>query len=744
MANTKPDSTQVIYKPAGTGAVATTVQSKLRERVSVKDFGAKGDNTTNDTDKINSVPSFPAEFPPGNYKIGADIAGLGKQFIGFGGVSFTTPYKVRSSVAYGVGALAKNTGYDTASPSLTDKNVAIGTYSLYNNTTGYHNTAVGDEALFTNVAGSQNTAVGMNALYNNTGSSNTAVGVSALLANTSGINNTAIGRAAGIKLVSANYNTLIGRNCSPEKVNGNNDTYVGAEIAWSATTSLGDNAVLGWRAAYSLSGQYNTAVGNESLYNATGATNCVVVGRRSAFSNTANDTTAIGSQSLQANTTGARQTAVGARAGYSTTTDNDGTFVGWQAGYEMTGANSIAIGSSAGAGSGSSNTIIGSNAGTGLTTGGNNVIIGASVANNLQNGNQNTIIGNGATAPVVENNNQLVVVAGTSKLQITDGLQWICGAGNPESSITAPVGSLYTRTDGSRRNTLYVKETGTANTGWTPSITANRQSAVPSSGTWAIGDIIYNSVPTAGGGASPYLGWVCVTAGTAGTPTCVLSTTCSAAIGTTETVYLSVVSSAGMYLGQTITSARTGGNVTRIISAITGKTLTLSTSINNVPLGASVSDTSIGVTDSRASIATTVDTLTALNATSISVESTDGMYPGQSISIDCYNPTTLATSTVTKIISTIVDRVITFTTSIGSSLLVQANANVTSTQGYIKVTNIGNISVDTFLDLGGTEEISYVNTTNNIITLKTSTTATANTKVLFSAPVWKTFGAIAA
>lgn len=39
----------VTYEPAGTGAVATTVQSKLRESVSVLDFGAVGDGVTDDT-----------------------------------------------------------------------------------------------------------------------------------------------------------------------------------------------------------------------------------------------------------------------------------------------------------------------------------------------------------------------------------------------------------------------------------------------------------------------------------------------------------------------------------------------------------------------------------------------------------------------------------------------------------------------------------------------------------------------
>lgn len=42
-------SANIEYQPAGTGAVATTVQTKLQEYVSVKDFGAVGDNSTDDT-----------------------------------------------------------------------------------------------------------------------------------------------------------------------------------------------------------------------------------------------------------------------------------------------------------------------------------------------------------------------------------------------------------------------------------------------------------------------------------------------------------------------------------------------------------------------------------------------------------------------------------------------------------------------------------------------------------------------
>jgi hypothetical protein len=43
---------------------------------------------------------------------------------------------------------------------------------------------------------------------------------------------------------------------------------------------------------------------------------------------------------------------------------------------------------------------------------------------------------------------------------------WTSGSGSPEGVVTAVVGSLYTRTDGGANTTLYVKESGTGNTGW--------------------------------------------------------------------------------------------------------------------------------------------------------------------------------------------------------------------------------------------------------------------------------------
>lgn len=65
----------------GTGAVTTTVQAKLRERISVKDFGAIGNGTTDDTTAIQAAITYAGSvgsgqdiyFPRGVYRITAPL-----------------------------------------------------------------------------------------------------------------------------------------------------------------------------------------------------------------------------------------------------------------------------------------------------------------------------------------------------------------------------------------------------------------------------------------------------------------------------------------------------------------------------------------------------------------------------------------------------------------------------------------------------------------------------------------------
>jgi hypothetical protein len=68
------------YTPAGTGAVARTVQAKLRESVSVKDFGAVGDEVADDTaaiqaaiNSINLTNGGSIYFPAGRYKVTSQL-----------------------------------------------------------------------------------------------------------------------------------------------------------------------------------------------------------------------------------------------------------------------------------------------------------------------------------------------------------------------------------------------------------------------------------------------------------------------------------------------------------------------------------------------------------------------------------------------------------------------------------------------------------------------------------------------
>lgn len=74
-------SSQMGFIAAGTGATARTVQIKLRDIISVKDFGATGDGTTDDTAAVQaaitaaaaSAAQFRVYFPSGTYRLTAAL-----------------------------------------------------------------------------------------------------------------------------------------------------------------------------------------------------------------------------------------------------------------------------------------------------------------------------------------------------------------------------------------------------------------------------------------------------------------------------------------------------------------------------------------------------------------------------------------------------------------------------------------------------------------------------------------------
>ena len=81
--NNAIDSSAVSFIQAGTGAVARTAQAKMRDVVSVKDFGAVGDGVTDDTAAFAAaIAALPAEggtvfVPNANYRINLSITKSG-------------------------------------------------------------------------------------------------------------------------------------------------------------------------------------------------------------------------------------------------------------------------------------------------------------------------------------------------------------------------------------------------------------------------------------------------------------------------------------------------------------------------------------------------------------------------------------------------------------------------------------------------------------------------------------------
>jgi hypothetical protein len=74
-----------------------------------------------------------------------------------------------------------------------------------------------------------------------------------------------------------------------------------------------------------------------------------------------------------------------------------------------------------------------------------------------------TVIGSSG-ARFVDSVSAPAFYAGSGTMAVTP--RWTSGAGSPESVLAAPIGSLYSRTDGGTSTTLYVKQSGTGSVGW--------------------------------------------------------------------------------------------------------------------------------------------------------------------------------------------------------------------------------------------------------------------------------------
>ena len=411
------------FTQAGTGATTRTIDSKLKDVVSAKDFGAVGDNSTNDTAAISAArtafTNTSIDLAGASYRVTTIPAGWGVRN-GLLTLNSASTDDQPANEAYGYGALTANTyipkqhasstlnfasgnfntafgNYALTSNTTGRRQTAIGSQSLYSNTTGFYNTAIGPFALYTNITGNYNTAIGVQTLQYSTGSDNTAIGNGALTSITAGDDNVAIGdRAIG---VSTGVNRTIG---------------IGTQACQQHTGN--DSIGIGFQAlsAPSSSGLYNVAIGSTSLGSCTTGNSNVVAGRRAGNGiTTATGNTAIGTDAMVGSgtaCTGSNNVAVGSTASANITTGYQNVSIGTNAGTALsTGFNNVSVGRYAA---------------QATTTGAGNVAIGEQSLSAVTTGNYNTAVGTGTVGGAAYTNTSMLgysaTVTGSNQVQLGD------------------------------------------------------------------------------------------------------------------------------------------------------------------------------------------------------------------------------------------------------------------------------------------------------------------------------------
>jgi hypothetical protein len=384
-------SSLVGFLQSGTGASARTVQSKLRDIISVLDFGADPSGAADSTSAFNAASSAaagkPVFVPVGTYAVSGAISG---SFYSTGKPTFTGG-SVQLAIA-GVADFVNNAFYGRDAgranapgvPSTVGKqNTFIGAGSGINNTTGYANTMLGFSAGAGITTGSGNTLIGYQTHFNNNRSFVTAVGTDAGFHNDAD-NNTFLGWHSGFKAsgtITGTRCTFLGYQTAQAHTTGDDCTTVGANAGFSTTTG-GFNTFVGSSAgSTNTTGANGVAVGYQAGNFDNGGTNTWVGARAGYSNNSGYSNVGVGYLAGFANTTGINQTFVGMQAGRFTNTSDNVTAIGQNAGYNLSGANAY------------DNTLVGTAALFAATTGFQNTAVGASAGRGLTSGDANTFIG---------------------------------------------------------------------------------------------------------------------------------------------------------------------------------------------------------------------------------------------------------------------------------------------------------------------------------------------------------------
>ena len=421
-------STGLSYTPSGTGAVATTVQAKLRESVSVKDFGASTANTAaqNATAFLLAEADGASDIyvPEGVFSVTGSTV-LTKRYFGPGTLSYSGIGTV-SQTGSGLNDISITGTYTGNSPlQMVVRILTTGaqdtyewsfnggvtwetTYLLYNPVDDsitptpmgcgvYTLPIMGVSISFAAVTGHTLSDQWAFSLRENPNKLNVNGSLLTLdgepFAGVSGVRNTQLGLLTfGNLNNTGTENTAIGWNALNTNTTGAGAVAVGSQ-ALESNTSGRYNTAFGTRALrLNTTGSLNSATGVYSLSAlTTGDANAGYGSDSLLYTTTGSRNTALGIQTLYQNTTGIENTAVGiyaSRGGPDSLNTNPlssnfNTSLGAYSCFQGAATLNVGVGHSALYNNlGGYNTAIGARSGFTLTTGASNVFIGYQAGEN--------------------------------------------------------------------------------------------------------------------------------------------------------------------------------------------------------------------------------------------------------------------------------------------------------------------------------------------------------------------------